>query len=158
MTIRVAWGLVLAALVLAGCDSGDTPYLKIAGGGFVFNYRIAEATCNVVAEPLRALPEGAVLEGEFENPQGGEALRVTRTPVAPQRRYMLTSPPLHGVQADRPYGVTLRLRDAAGTLLEEHVRAFTSTVDQSVLPKVPLTIGPGYTRNPESFGGVPPAR
>ena len=49
-------GLVgIAAMALVGCsDSGsNSPYVEVRGGGFIFNYRIAEATAGVVVAPLR---------------------------------------------------------------------------------------------------------
>lgn len=154
----IAAALALLAVLAGACDDGAGDYLKVTGGGFIFNYRIAEATCQVVAEPLRALPEGAVLEARFENPAGGEDLVAVQRPAASQRRFSLVSPPLHGVVAGQPYRVSLRLVDAAGETVETHARSFTSSVDQSVLPAAPLTVGPGYARNPAASGETPPAR
>lgn len=145
---RVA-GLVLMLGLLAGCgEEGD--YLKISGGGFLFNYRIAEATCEVVAEPLRAMPEGATLEAHFQNPAGGEDLVVKQKVFAAQRRLAVTSPPLKGIAAGKEYKVALALIDGDGKTLEMHEKSFKATIDQSVLPDKPLTVGPGYAKNPEN--------
>src|SRR6476646_9660497 len=66
-------GAALAASVLAGCSSEDdkSPYLELRGGGFLFNYRSAQATGSLVVGPLRKLPADAVIEVDFENPAGG---------------------------------------------------------------------------------------
>ena len=59
-------------LGLTAC-SGGPPTVKIVGGGFIFNYRIAEAFYGVVAETGGDIPEGAILDAEFEDPAGGAA-------------------------------------------------------------------------------------
>ena len=54
--IRTAFVLAVL-LVLGGCGgSDDTPYLKILGGGFIFNYRIGEAYYGLVVKAERRLP------------------------------------------------------------------------------------------------------
>ena len=54
--------LLLFALTLGACDGGgeEGPYFAFAGGGFVFNYRYAEATYGFVARVLRKPPAGGV--------------------------------------------------------------------------------------------------
>ena len=48
---------MLATAALAGClDDDKSPYVELRGGGFQFNYRIAEATATVVLGTLRTLP------------------------------------------------------------------------------------------------------
>ena len=52
----------------------------------------------------------------------------------------------------------LRLTEPGiGKLLASYSRAFRSTADQAILPKVRTTIGPGYQLNPESELLNPPA-
>ena len=68
-----AWTLGIAALALvslSACSEESGDYVKVGGGGFIFNYRIAEATAGVVAEPQRTLPDGGKLEATFDNPAG----------------------------------------------------------------------------------------
>ena len=69
--------------------------------------------------------------------------RATTVPI------VFDSPPLHGVEADRPYRLTLEL-SAGGEVLQTLERDFSSNVSQAALPEKPLTVGPGYARNPES--------
>ena len=135
-------------LVLAGCAQQDpnAPYVEVAGGGFIFNYRIGEAHYGLVLQPRRPLPEGAVVEAVLENPAGGEPFRLTVAARAGEPRLVFDSPPVRGVVKDRPYRVTVRVLDG-DTELQRIETAFTSTLDQTVLPDRPLTIGPGYTRN-----------
>ncbi len=58
-----------AALFLTACgEDPNAPYLNFAGGGFVFNYRNAEAFYGFVAKPVRTLPEGGSIEAQFEVP------------------------------------------------------------------------------------------
>jgi len=149
LTLALALAGVLA---LAGCDddsaTGDAPYLEITGGGFVFNYRVADAYYGFVARPLRRLPAGGRLEASFEDPAGGAA-HVEQQPVGENvLRYSFRSPPLRGIKADRPYEVELRLIAADGSVLQTAHKSFTSQLDQDVNPEQPLTVGPGYQKNP----------
>ena len=50
---------------------------------------------------------------------------------------------------DGPYRLTLEL-SAGGEVLQTLERDFSSNVSQAALPEKPLTVGPGYARNPES--------
>lgn len=149
---RLAMLVALVALLApAGCgDSDDGPYVEIVGGGFVFNYRIAEVFYGVTVVAHRPLPPGAELTAEFENPAGGSPIRVSRQARDNQTRFSLDSGPLQGVMADRDYTVVVTLSVPSGEVLETHTRVIRSKLDQSVLPERPLTIGPGYTPNPEN--------
>ena len=102
---------VFALLLLAGCgeEGADKPYVEFAGGGFVFNYNIAEAYYGFVVQVQRRIPEGTVLEAEFENPAGGDPLVVRHTAVAGRAEYVFRTPGVQGVEAGRTYQVDLRL-------------------------------------------------
>ena len=125
-------------------------YIKVGGGGFVFNYRVAEATAGVIAEPQRDLPNGATIEASFENPAGGEPIVIAKSVTEGRKRYSFDTPPLSGVQGGRTYAVTVRVIDSDGKELQKVDYQLRSDVDESVLPDKPLTIGPGYARNPEA--------
>ena len=150
MANRAALAAFLALLALAGC-SDDTPHVVVSGGGIIFNYRIAEATAGIVAEVARTLPEGGAVEASFENPAGGDPIVETKTVTGDRRRYSFVTPPLHGIKADTDYVVVVRVLDAAVNEVERVETSIHSDVDQSVLPKVPLTVGPGYARNPAAI-------
>lgn len=141
---------VIAGLILCACSGEDGEYIKVGGGGFVFNYRIAEATAGIVAEPTRELPGGATIEAAFENPLGGEAVTVTKAVTPGRKRYSFVTPPLFGITAGQDYGVSVRVVDDAGTVLQVIEESIRSELDQAVLPEAPLTMGPGYavTRAP----------
>lgn len=153
-------GLIAAAvLLLAGLfavgwatreDPEVKPYLKVLGGGFMFNYRVAEVFYGFTAVVLRPLPTGSTIEASFEDPAGGPD-HVVSTRVGTQtERYSLRSPPVHGVEADQPYNVSIRVLDREGeTELWRDELTFTSKIGDSVVPDKPLTIGPGYDRNPD---------
>lgn len=126
---------------------GDAPYLAVAGGGFVFNYRIAEVTYGLVARVDRTIPAGTRIVTAFENPAGGAPLVTEQVARAGLAKLILHSPPVTGVVAGRPYGVTVRLVDPAdGAEIGRLETSFTSNVDQSLMPSAPLTVGPGYQR------------
>jgi hypothetical protein len=141
----------LAALMwLPACDGGDKPWLEIEGGGFIFNYRIAEVFYGVSVRPMRRLAEGTIIEAEFENPSGGPPFVVRETVAGRRLAYSLRSPPLDGVRKDQPYRVVVRVRES-GTERElaRLEQSFKSDLDQSILPERPLTVGPGHAPNPE---------
>lgn len=150
--------LLTVATLAASCDGEpeDGPYVEYAGGGFVFNYRIAEATYGFVVKRIRGIPPGTVLEAQFENPAGGDPLIERQTARQGALQYRFQSPPVSGVKADRDYRIELRLLDpASGALIASYVYAIRSQLDQSVLPDQPLTVGPGYQPNPQDAQGDP---
>ena len=154
MTVLRSFCLVLGLSLVAACSSEETgPYLEIQGGGFVFNYRIAEATAGVVAYPKRTLPEGGRIEATFQNPAGGAPFVLAEPVVKDKKKYDFTTPPLTGVRAKTDYKVTIVLFDAGGKEIETIDKPLVSELDQSVLPEKPLTVGPGYARNPEPQPG-----
>ena len=142
---------LLAALALIACDfNGDKPYLSFVGGGFIFNYRLATAEYGFVARVMRPIPEGSIVEAEFENPAGGPPI-VLRQNTAPGRSsYVFETPPLQGVAANHEYRVVLRLLNAEGKEFARYEKSFHSEVDQSVLPETAPVVGPGYQPAPGS--------
>ncbi len=147
--------VLLAALLLAGCsEDPNAPYLAFAGGGFVFNYRNAEAFYGFVAKPLRTLPEGGVIEAQFEVPGQPEPALVTEKVVQGQVQYSFKSPLLTGIQAKHDYKAVMRLMDAGGKEVARYEQNFHTDVDQSTLPNQPLVVGPGYQQNPDLKPGT----
>lgn len=145
--------LLTLFLILTSCSGDDPsqPYVEFIGGGFIFNYRLAEADYGFVIKPLRSIPAGTLLEAVFENPAGGEPLRVRQTARDGMLQYTFRSPSVHEVVANRPYRVELRLLDpATGHELARYQRTFSSDVDQAVLQDRPPMIGPGHQANPET--------
>jgi hypothetical protein len=143
------------ALLLAACgEDQNAPYLSFAGGGFVFNYRNAEAFYGFVARPLRTLPEGGVIEAQFEVP-GTPEPAISREKVVPGKvQYSFQSPNLTGIEAKRDYKAVMRLIDAQGKEVARYERNFHTDVDQATLPNQPLVVGPGYQKNPELKPGT----
>ena len=143
-------GTMFALAALAGCfDDSKSPYLELRGGGFQFNYRIAEATATLVLGSLRTLPPDSVVEVNFENPAGGAPI-VLRKPVgADDTSIDFSTPPLTGIVKDKPYQVTVRLLAKDGKELQRIEKPYKSNLDQSVLPEKPLVVGPGYAPNPD---------
>ncbi len=138
-------------MLLASCgEQPSKPYLKIVGGGFIFNYRYATMNYGFVAKQLKPLPEGSILEASFDLPDS-ETNYLVKKPATPGKfQYSFESEPLHGVKKNTPYKVTLRLIEAAtGKELAMLEKSFTSDVDQEGLPtKAPVT-GIGYQLAPE---------
>jgi hypothetical protein len=154
--MRRGAGFVLAIampFLAAGClADSDGPILATEGGGFIFNYRLGEAYAGIVVgpRPNRQLEIGSTIEVSFTNPAGGDPI-IQSLPVKThkQLRYTFSTPPLTGIEADKDYGVIIRLLGPDGSEVEKTDISFRSNVDQSILPDKPLTVGPGYARNPE---------
>ena len=158
--------LLLFALTLAACDGGEGegPYFEFAGGGFLFNYRYAEATYGFVARVLRKPPAGGVLVAVFEDPAGGPDIVLSQPVRAGRSSYTFETPPVTGVQKAVDYRVELRLLapSQSGTepgaetdVLATIARTFRSSQDQAVLPREGLGTGPGYHRPDGSVPETP---
>ena len=149
--------LLVIMLVLAGCEDHGGAAASFAGGGFVFNYRIGEAFYGVVINLERKLPEGSIIEGQFEDPAGGPAIVVKDNYRDGQRKYMLRTPGLKGIKKDVPYKVVVEIIDKPGHVIERLEKTIKSDIDQSTIPLEQLLIGPGYTLNPnQDIVKIPP--
>ena len=128
---------------------GETPYLKIAGAGFMMNYRIADATYGFTAMVMKPVKNSSVIEATFEDPAGGPPIVIKAKLWPKTRQYGLQTPPLQGIEKDKPYHVHVRLlQQGDGAVLFEDEFTVVSSLSSAVMPSAPLTIGPGYTRNP----------
>lgn len=148
---RCATAVVIAvSLALAGCGDGmEKPAIVIEGGGFIFNYRVAEVFYGVSVRPQRRLEPGSSFEAEFEDPAGGPPIRVEEKVTGQRLSYALRTPPVEGVRAGRDYHVIVRLKAPDGREIASTSRILRSDLDQEMNPEQPLTVGPGYTPNPE---------
>jgi hypothetical protein len=147
--------LLTLALFLSGCgEDPNSPYLSFAGGGFIFNYRNAEAFYGFVAKPLRNLPEGGVIEAQLEVPGTPEPAVSREKIVQGKVQYSFRSPELSGIKPNHPYKAVMRLIDAQGQEVARYERTFQTEVDQSTLPNQPLVVGPGYQKNPDLKPGT----
>ena len=142
-------GLLFAALWLLREDKGPQAPVKIAGGGFIANYRVSEIFAGFTAVAVRPVETGAILQATFENPAGGPPIRVSERFRVRAPRIMLRTPALHGVEKGRPYAVEVRLlsRDGPRELWRTSM-TFRSQVGSGMIAENPLTVGPGYTPNP----------
>jgi hypothetical protein len=131
-------------------DPSQKPYLGVLGGGFIYNYREGEEFYGLTTMVQKPLAEGSIVEVEFENPSGGKPFIVSQRVSARTDRYAFQSPDVHGVVANKPYHVTIRIYDRERKeLIWSTTRSYKSDLDDSVVPKKPVVIGPGYTPNPD---------
>ncbi len=144
--------VVLTAIVVANRPDPDAkPYLKFTGGGFIFNYRIAEIFYGFTARIVRPVDVGTVLEAEFEDPAGGDPIVVRQRIGSLVPTLTVRTPAVHGVVKGRPYKVVVRLRRRDGNeVFAVYQRSYSSNIGEEVMPKAPLTVGPGYHRPPET--------
>lgn len=138
--------LLLAASLLIACeDNSKTPYLEFAGGGFIFNYRNADAYYGFVVRPKKPLPERSLLEARFEMPGGAPDYVVTTKPAPGQLQYMFKTDTLRGIVKGHDYKAVIRLVDGAtGAEIARYEKTFHTDVDQASLPDKPLVVGPAY--------------
>ncbi len=153
--MRLARGLsaLLLAALLWACDDAaeDKPYVEFVGGGFIFNYRLAEAYYGFVARIVREPPDGAILEATFENPSRAAPIVLRQVYDGRRTGYKFETPPLRGIEAERDYRVDLRLLTPdGGEVIAIYSRNFRTYTGQEVLPKMPLAVGPGHHANPDA--------
>lgn len=152
--IVVGASVLLALLFAIGWwtreDPADKPYLRILGGGFIVNYRVADVYYGFSAIVQRPLPTGTIVEAAFENPEGGAPFIVRQRMGGPEMtQFSMRSPPVKGVRAGQPYTVSIRILDRTESqVLWSYRQEFRSQVGSDIAPDKPLTIGPGYTPNP----------
>jgi hypothetical protein len=140
--------ILVLALLLAGCgESGPVEYLKIAGGGLQFNYRVSEASMVVIAQQVHPLPEGSQVEALFDIPGTNTRESVVLPSMEGKLTYRLQSQKLFNITKNTPYNVTIRLLGKDGKELDKKETAFHSDVDQSELPDKPLVADPAFTPN-----------
>jgi hypothetical protein len=139
-------------LILSACKEAEpTPFVKIVGGSFLFNYRYSKMTYGFVARQLKPLPEGSVLEASFDLPDTERKFVVTKPVKAGQLQYSFETEALRGVRKNTPYKVRLKLLEAdTGKELALVEQVFKSHVDQATLPTKAPVVGPAYQANPEN--------
>jgi hypothetical protein len=144
---------LLACLMLAACGEGSGPkdYLKIAGGGLVFNYRYSQASMIVIVQQKYPLPENSIVEAQFDLPGTTARQTVTLPAMAGKLTYKLQSDPLTNIKKGEKYNITIRLLDRNGQQLDKDDRAFVSDEDQSTLPTNPLVEGLELTPHLENL-------
>ncbi len=146
--------LKLVAMVIGftACSASDEeggPYLEFVGGGFIFNYRLAEADYGFVAAVKRPIPAGTVLEAEFEDPGGGAPIIIRQRTGRGRVSYLFRTPPLRGIEAHHDYQVELRLVEpTTSKVIARYHNTYRSDADQDILPRTPPVAGPGYRRSP----------
>ena len=153
VAIRLPFVYAMLAVTLIGCTNGDTgkPYLEFAGGGFIYNYRLATADYGFVVRRVKKIPAGTIIEAEFENPSGGPPIVIRQVARSTRLSYKFETPPVTGIKANTDYRVEVRLVDPGDKrVFARYSRSFHADVDQDILPDKPPVIGPGYQPNPEA--------
>jgi len=153
LLLAAAVGVLVLLFHFAEQRRATSTKLAFAGGGFLYNYRIAEVRYGLTMRVINPVPIGTRLQVTFDNPAGGEPFVVTRQLGSDTSLVSVESPALPDVATGRDYIVIIRLRDRdTNAVLETHERAFRTNIEPDVMPKKPLTVGPGYRRNPETGG------
>jgi hypothetical protein len=139
---------MLITVLLGACGVDESkPYFTFAGGGFIFNYRNADAYYGFVLKAGRATPEGAVIEVTFEMPDGSD---VQTVPVRQgQLQYMFRSPDMDRFVKDKSYEAVVRVLDGEKEIARL-TKSFKNVIDPSQFPSEPLVVGPGYQKNPDA--------
>ncbi|TGQ65498.1 MAG: hypothetical protein E5V49_15100 [Mesorhizobium sp.] len=147
---------LVAAVALGACrDTGkdsEGKLFEISGKIFVFNYRLARATYVVTLRPLQPMGEGQVAVASFQDPAGGAPLVVEQKVWPKLDKVTVESPALTCIIKNKPYAITISIKDSDGAVLQKIDTTLMSTEDQSVLPDRPLVIDQLYTANPDLVG------
>jgi hypothetical protein len=142
------FALFFVVLLLTGCkDEARQSYMSLQARVFIFNPRMATAVYAVGVSVLKDIPAGSRVVFTFEDPAGGPMMRKELKVVGGETKLGLESNELSCIKAGKPYAISVQLLDAAGAELQRIDSSVTSTLDQSVLPEAPLTVGPGYDPN-----------
>jgi hypothetical protein len=149
---RATFVLLMLLFASACREIPPEAYVELTGRIFVFNYRVATATYVLTLGKLRPLPEGAVAETRFDDPRGGDAIVVTQKIWPKLEKIAIESPPVFCIVKDKPYAFSIVLKSADGAELQRLEGAVVSSLDQTVLPDVPLVVGNAYEPNPELQG------
>lgn len=141
---------LIAVGLVTRTPPSEAPIVSIAGSGFLFNYRIGEVRYGFTARINRPVKQYSKLIAHFEDPAGGPDLVTTEKLNVRTVRYAVASPPLRGVEKGKPYRVLVELRqNGDNAVLYRNTFTVTSQLSDNVVPTAPLTIGPGYARNPQ---------
>ncbi len=144
--MKIRFLLLFCATIISGCgQSGPPEYLKIAGGGIQFNYRVSEARMIVIAQQKQPLPEGSKVEALFDIPGTNTREAVSQPAMEGKLTYSLQSSKLSNITKGGKYKVTIRLLDAKGQELDRKETIYESDEDQSTLPTKPLVDGPALS-------------
>ncbi len=142
--------IVLPGLTACQRETGPDP-LELTGKLFVFNYRLAYATYMITLNKTQPVPEGSTVVATFQNPAGGEPLRLDRKLFAKLDKVVLESPDVTCVKKETPYAVTIEVKGPDGTTIQTLKTEVTSSLDQDILPAQALVVGPAYDKNPAVF-------
>jgi hypothetical protein len=152
MMKRLPFTLALvASCLLSACQRPADDHISVNGKIFIFNIRLAKAYYALNLNRLQGVPDGSMVTAAFENPTGGPPLIATRKVFPKMVRIDLQSPDLTCVVPDRPYKITVTLKDPDGKLLQTLETTLSSTLDQTVMPERALVVGNAYDRNPEAY-------
>lgn len=151
--MKRAAALLLTLLCAAGCREVPTnAYVELTGKLFVFNYRVATATYVITLGKLRPIPEGATMETSFDDPRGGDPVTLMEKIWPKLDKIAIESPPVFCIVKGKPYKFSIVIKDEAGSQLQKLDGAVTSSLDQTVLPDIPLVVGNAYEPNPDLAG------
>lgn len=156
--IPALMGSLATMMALTGCQRGDeSEPLKLKGKLFIFNYRVSKATYNLAFDFQGKIPDGSAVDVTFENPAGGEPLKISQKIFPFWENMALESPPLRCVVKDKPYKVNIVLNGPDGRKIQTIDTTVISSLDETILPKNSIVVGPAYDPNPKVFvkGGVP---
>ncbi|MFD1697013.1 hypothetical protein [Roseibium aestuarii] len=153
------WALALAALncltvftAVGLCNRQvleTADHLVITGGGFIFNYRIADIRAGITVGTRKPLPETSRMEVTFHLP-GAAPIVMDQPPIPYRLNYTFETASLSGIEPEMGYLVELNLMRDEQTL-EHHEKILKTGVAPKAMPTKPLTLGPGYTPNPEAW-------
>jgi hypothetical protein len=134
---------IASTKVAAQASPVTSEYFKTKGGGTALDSKegVRFAYFGLILEPMKPLPEGAVLVTEFENPQdASKPLTTEYTPSAGEREIVLKSSTYTCVVNNRDYRISVKLftdRERK-VLLSEHIQAITFSMPKRYMKQAGL--------------------
>jgi hypothetical protein len=142
--------IVSFALLFVGCTTLEhmdllTPrpskseYFETTVAGILLKVdagKILSEKYDIVLTPLKTLPDGALLEVEFENPvDSSKPMLVTQKVDAAASTVRLESPSFHGIKAYKNYQTVVRMYadESKSKLIGVHEQLIRSIVDDADL-------------------------
>jgi hypothetical protein len=135
--IKYRYALLCATLYLAACTllppkAERSEYFETRAAGFLADTDTREIRYTLAIDALKDIPEGSVLEVQFENPMGTAPLVTTQSVDPSWASFHFQSPPVHGLKVGKVYRMEVLLYSDAShsQQLAAHHQDVQNLIDQ----------------------------
>lgn len=107
--VSIVLVLFLSACALTPPSPNRSEYFVSTEGGFLFDKENKEAKYGLIIEPQKPIAGESFLEVQYENPAGGEPLISTYITNWGEKKFVLESPPVTGLEPQTNYTIKVFL-------------------------------------------------